>query len=177
MRRRADFPRRLISGWATAALALAACAHGSGGESAPDYRRALYYERVGPTPFEPRALANGPTVIIFFATWCLPCLGQLQYLAALQRERAEQGLHVVAVGMDLEGKRVLEPFAAAYAFPFPVLVADSALTNGESVFGRIRELPAVMIVAPDGRTTGAWTGFAEPADIRKAVDALIAEGK
>lgn len=140
----------------------------------PDFRDELTFPTVGSVPFDRSALDRGPSAIIFFATWCMPCLGQLQYFAALQREYADRGFHVVAVGMDLEGRKVLAPFATASELPFPVLVGDQSLIKGETKFGAIKELPAVMLIDRHGKPAAAWTGFAEPNDLRSALDKLLA---
>ena len=41
---------------------------------------------------------------------------------------------VVMVGMDLEGAMVLDPFARHYQLPFPMLVADRFIRNGQSAW-------------------------------------------
>lgn len=154
-------------------FALGGCAHAPPLGTAPDYRAELALPAVGPIPYDARELRRHPAIIVFFATWCMPCLGQLQFLSAIQREYAERGLRVIAVGMDLDGRKVLEPFAVQSAHPYPILVANAALLRGESAFGRIRELPAVVVVDAAGKPFAAWTGFAEPAALRAKLEELL----
>jgi thiol-disulfide isomerase/thioredoxin len=158
-------------------LGLGGCTHAPPARALPDYRAELGLPAVGPVRFDPGDLTRHPAIIVFFATWCMPCLGQLQFLSAIQREYGVRGLRVVAVGMDIDGKKVLEPFAVHSALPYPILVADPSLLRGESAFGPIRELPAVLMVDARGKPVAAWTGFAQPAALREKVEELLATQK
>jgi thiol-disulfide isomerase/thioredoxin len=158
-------------------VVLGGCAHAPASQPAPipDYRSELALPAVGPVPFDASDIRRHPTIIVFFATWCMPCLGQLQFLSAIQREYAERGLRVVGVGMDIDGKKVLEPFAVQSALPYPILVADRSFLRGASAFGPIRELPAVLMVDAKGKTIAAWTGFAQPRALRAKVEELVGQ--
>ncbi|HZA13163.1 MAG TPA: TlpA disulfide reductase family protein [Myxococcaceae bacterium] len=165
---------RLRAAWlALVLIAVAGCRRAQPTPpSFPDYRSELGLPAVGPVRFDPAEITTHPVIIVFFATWCMPCLGQLQFLSAIQREYAARGLRVVAIGMDIDGKKVLEPFAVQSALPYPILVADPSFLRGESAFGPIRELPAVLMVNAKGKPIAAWTGFAEPASLRQKVEEL-----
>ena len=164
--------RRGRARWsATTAIALvAACAH----KSAPPppvsaFAPALQLTSVGSVPYA--QLERGQVLLVtFLATWCFPCLGQLPILEKAQREHASRGFRIVAVGMDLEGAEVLEPFAREYQLPFPLLVADDRIRKGETAFGLISSLPASFLFGRDGRLVAAFAGFAAAAEL----DPLIA---
>lgn len=138
-----------------------------------DLRSYLHGPSVSPVPFDPSALEGNVTVVIFFATWCLPCLGQLSLVRELQDEYGERGLRVVAVGMDLDGARMLRPFSEHYAPNVPVLVADEALRSGETPFGKVREVPVSLILDRQGRFRVGWPGVAEAADVRREVERAL----
>jgi thiol-disulfide isomerase/thioredoxin len=44
--------------------------------------------------------AGRPVLLNFWATWCLPCLGEMPELAALQERFGNEGLAVVGVNID-----------------------------------------------------------------------------
>lgn len=156
-------------------VALCGCVHGRGGAgSAPDYRAPLAELRpANGSRFQPASLYEGPVLATFFATWCFPCLGQLPYFAELQHEYGDRGLRVVAVGMDLEGHKVLDPFAAQFGWPFPVLVGSDALRSGQTPFGPVKQLPSTVILARDGSVVAAWPGVADAKDVRAAVETAL----
>jgi hypothetical protein len=113
--------------------------------------------------------------VTFLATWCFPCLGQLPLLETEQKQHGARGFQIVAVGMDLEGAEVLEPFAREYALPYPLLVADEAIRKGQTAFGPIPVLPASFLFGRDGRLVTAFPGLLVPDEldqlIRRALEA------
>lgn len=144
-----------------AALALGltgGCAHVPAAGEDPWRIPALELPSVGPEPFTPGQLEGRVVLVSFLSTWCFPCLSELPTLEALQRAHGEAGLQVVAIGVDREGRRVLEPFAYAYKLPFPLLVADEATRTGESRFGPVQAVPQGMLFGRDGRLVSAWRG-------------------
>ena len=75
--------------------------------------------------------------------------------------------------MDLEGKRVLAPFAQTYATTFPVVVADDALRAGQTPFGRVQTLPSTVILARQGRVVVAWPGLANVDEVKAQVERAL----
>lgn len=134
--------------------------------------RRLSYVGRHPTP----ELKEKVVLVSFFATWCFPCLVELPALQALHEQYAEKGFTVVSVGMDLEGARVLRPFAESYAIPYPVLIATDAMRNGDSPYGLIRALPSSVLLGRDGEVRAAWSGIASPELIGKAIERALNEG-
>jgi thiol-disulfide isomerase/thioredoxin len=164
-----------------AALALcatlsAACAHGPGAEALPTFAMcaaALPRDSASAVPFEPARLRGKVVLVTFIATWCFPCLAELATLDKLQRDYGAQGFQNVLVGMDLEGRKVLEPFAANYELRSPLVVSTPALRDGETPFGRIRELPTRVLFDRDGQVVAAYAGVIAWPELQKAVtDAL-----
>lgn len=155
-------------------LAVAGCRRVPEEPAGPSpYLRSLLLPSVGPTPYDWRRLPGRVVMVSFFATWCFPCVAELPTLEALQKEYGPQGFQVVLVGMDLDGARVLQPFADYYALNFPVLVSDEGMQQGQSAFGLIPALPATFLLDKEGRVAGAWQGMAGHEDVSKAVEKLL----
>jgi thiol-disulfide isomerase/thioredoxin len=163
----------LALGWA-GVLALTGCRMVPEADPGPsEYLRELVLPSVGPTPYRWRQLSGRVVMVSFFATWCFPCLAELPTLEALQKEYGPQGFQVVLVGLDLEGERVLGPFADQYALNFPVLVSGERLQQGRSAFGLIPALPTTFLLDKEGRVAGAWKGMAGHEDVSQAVHELL----
>jgi len=155
---------------AIAAVLLGACAHTSTGLPHRDvFLSALPQDVVGTVPFDRSALHDKVVLVTFVATWCFPCLTDLATLDKLDRKFAKQGFGQIVVGMDLEGRKVLEPFAAEYKLPYPVVVGDDRLRKGDSAFGHIRELPARVLFDRRGEVIAAFSGIVPPAELERKV--------
>jgi thiol-disulfide isomerase/thioredoxin len=112
-------------------------------------------------------------LVYFFATWCMPCLMELKTLTALQHQYETKGFSVVAVGMDLEGRRLLAPFAQSYQFPFPVLVASDEVRSGQSPYGTILKVPTTVLLDRQGHVVAAVEGISDPAGLQRTVADLL----
>ncbi|MCU0698870.1 MAG: TlpA family protein disulfide reductase [Myxococcaceae bacterium] len=130
---------------------------------------------VGPVAFDRSAFGGKVVLVTFIATWCFPCLTDLATLDKLERDFGAKGFRQVVVGMDLEGRKVLEPFAAEYRLSYPLLVGDERLRKGQTPFGQIRELPARVLFDRQGEVIAAYSGVVSPTDleakVREALDA------
>ncbi len=144
---------------AALALLLASCAHGPPALTVQDSLRSLPLDAVG--DWRPMRFQGRVTVITFISTWCFPCLVDLPVLSKLQQDHPDD-LEVLLVGMDLEGRRVLEPFAEMNELKLPLIVANDAIRSGETAFGQIKQLPTRYVFKRDGTLSFAYAGVAEP---------------
>jgi thiol-disulfide isomerase/thioredoxin len=153
------------------ALALAGCA-GPRQSTAPHlsvFSAFLPRETANDVPFDPAALDGRVVLITFIATWCFPCLTDLATLKRLDRDWRDAGFTSLLVGMDLEGRLVLEPFARGYSLTTPLIIASDALRNAETPFGRIRELPTRLLFGRDGTLVVGFSGVAQYEDLERLV--------
>ncbi len=146
---------------------LAACAHAPPTPTARESIAALPLDSVG--AWKPSRSTGRVTLVTFIATWCFPCLVDLPVLTRLQKNHPDD-LVVLLVGMDLEGRKVLEPFAAMNELELPLIVADDSIRGGETPFGPIKQLPTRFIFRRDGSLSFAYAGVAEPKALIDAVE-------
>jgi thiol-disulfide isomerase/thioredoxin len=143
-------------------------AHPAKGFSVPD----VEFETVnnGPVTFEQY---KGKWVLIDFgASWCPVCLEELPDILSLA-EKEKDRMTVVAVEMDYKPKAVQEliehfhikvPVAAmGYMSPLPVQLGVSAIDY-------FAELPALVLIQPDGEVALIRVGTGELGDVMKVVD-------
>jgi thiol-disulfide isomerase/thioredoxin len=152
-----------------ALLLCVACVHAPPAPTAQQSLGALPPTAIG--DWRPARIAGRVTIVTFIATWCFPCLVDLPVLQKLQKDHPDD-LVVVLVGMDLDGKTMLEPFIEANGISLPLVIADDRVRAGETPFGRILELPTRFIFRRDGSLAFAYAGIADP---QKLIDAVERE--
>ena len=60
---------------------------------------------------------RGKVVLVnFWATWCQPCRIEIPWLIEFNKKYGPQGLVILGVAMDDEGKKVVEPWVKAQKF-------------------------------------------------------------
>lgn len=152
-----------------AVVVAAACAHTPALPHRDVFFASLPNDAVTPAGLERKRLEGQVVLVTFIATWCFPCLTDLATLDKLERDFGNAGLTQLLVGMDLEGRKVLEPFAAQLPKPWPLLVADERLRSGRTPFGLIRELPARVLFDRDGQVIAAYSGVVAPRELERKV--------
>jgi peroxiredoxin len=148
-------------------------------------------DAAGPVPGEAapayaaRSLAGGPVsladlrgrvvLLDVWATWCVPCRQELIDLAELHRQRAADGLAIVAVSVDdRAGRDAVAAFVRQRRLPFSVWLDPDDVASG--VFG-VRSLPTAILIGRDGtirwRRDGAIS--LDDPDLRRTLDAALAQ--
>jgi thiol-disulfide isomerase/thioredoxin len=96
------------------------------------------------------------THVVFFATWCPPCLAEMARLQELEATWGRQGYSLVLIAVETrQTPERLRAFIERESPPGRVLLdADGSVQRAAGV----SNLPAHLLVAPDGtviRKTGA----------------------
>jgi peroxiredoxin len=118
---------------------------------------------------------RGTVVLLnFWATWCVPCLTELEAFRTLHARYAARGFTVLAVSVDQPQTAArVRSFAQARAFPFPVL-----LDPDEAVYrlygGAV--MPTSVLIDAEGRIAHRKEGYqpGDEADWEHRIDALLA---
>jgi thiol-disulfide isomerase/thioredoxin len=116
-------------------------------------------------------LQKGPVLIDFWATWCKPCVKYFPVLQSWHEKYGPAGLTIVAINED--GPRSLakvKPFTRSLKVDFIVLLDEN---SDVMRLLRVQNLPASLLIAPDGLIVARHTGYTE--ETAKATEAKIVE--
>jgi thiol:disulfide interchange protein DsbD len=77
-------------------------------------------------PLDTAALRGKVVVVNFWATWCVPCIGELPTFNKVYRDLGSQGVAVIGVAMDEEGAEKVRPFLQKHPIDYTVALGTDA---------------------------------------------------
>ncbi len=117
---------------------------------------------------------RGPLLISFWATWCKPCVEEMQELVKIHNEFHDKGFDILAVSIDNE-KTVarVKSFAKAKKYPFTVLLDTNGETAQKYYVGQ--SVPAAFLLDKDGRIIYQSSGYkkGDELKLRKKIEDLL----
>ena len=117
--------------------------------------------------------AGHPLLLVFWATWCKPCVEELPALVALHAE-SPAGLRVTAVSLDafLSGpttQQVVQDYLAAHPAPLDHLIYQGGQDPLFEVFQLPGNIPYAILYGAKGEILQRFEGAVDPAAVRAAL--------
>jgi thiol:disulfide interchange protein DsbD len=119
--------------------------------------------------FDTRALSGKVVVVNFWATWCVPCLGEIPGFNKLHRDYSLKGVVVVGVSMDEEGAERVQPFLKKHPMEYNVALGGEPLSKQFE----LNDLPVTLIYDRSGKQLKRFDGFTAAAAIEAAVQQAL----
>jgi thiol:disulfide interchange protein DsbD len=113
----------------------------------------------------PLSLSGKVVVVNFWATWCVPCVEEIPGFNSVYHEFSPQGLVILGVAMDDEGKSVVEPFLKKHPIDYPVALGSDALADKFGLEG----YPITLLFDRAGKLVKRFEGLTGETDLRDAV--------
>ena len=110
-------------------------------------------------------------VVIFFATWCPPCMQEVPILKQLQDDFGSDDFAVVALSVDRRPADV-QRFLKRNEINYTVLMADRAVIQD---FGGIPGVPVTFLVSKKGHVLRKYPGLVPHALLEREVKKMLAE--
>lgn len=110
-------------------------------------------------------------LVIFFATWCPPCMEEVTVLKQLQHEYLDQDFTIVALSVDQRVTDV-QRFLDRRGVTYPVLMADRAVIKA---FGGIPGVPVTFLVNKKGQVLRKYPGYVPHKLLDREVQKMLAE--
>ena len=112
------------------------------------------------------ACRGRPLLVNFWATWCGPCIVEMPSLDALAERQGDQGVRVIAVSQDSEGRQKVTDFFAARSFRRLEPYLDQEMSLMAAL--QLDTLPTTILYDAQGREVWRMTGAADWAGERAA---------
>ncbi len=109
-------------------------------------------------------------VVIYWATWCQPCVEELDRLKQLYARYGSRGLRVVAVSLDSDSSE-LQAFLGKKKYPFRILHEEGGLESRLAQEMGILTLPMTLVIDRQGKVVRRSVLSGELAsEVRKALE-------
>ncbi|MFH5831471.1 TlpA disulfide reductase family protein [Halalkalibaculum sp. DA384] len=160
-----SFPKLLLA--LLALPLLLSCSSGDSSKSKPTEP----LERLDPTsaalyPARQKATANDFTVTLMngdpfqlsgqkgkvvlmniWATWCAPCADEMPDFVDLYEEYRDEGLVILGVSIDEQGRSVVKPFMEKFNVTYPMFIDDGTIMEK---YGPTMGIPTTYIIDKQG---------------------------
>ncbi|MDR3630125.1 MAG: TlpA disulfide reductase family protein [Desulfocapsaceae bacterium] len=110
----------------------------------------------GDKAVDSREYSGKVLLVVFFATWCPPCMEEVPSLINLQKEFVRDGFTVIGLSVDEEGPQVVKNLIKQQGINYPVAMADSRTIRG---FGGVYGIPMSFLVNQKGVIVKKYSGL------------------
>lgn len=121
------------------------------------------------TMVDSAAFAGKAKLVVFFATWCMPCMQEVPTLKSLQAEYGDDAFSVIAISVDERQANVVS-FIEKNNINYPVLMFDRRIIAD---FGGIPGLPTTFLVDKDDAVLKKYPGLVPHALLEREVKRLL----
>jgi thiol-disulfide isomerase/thioredoxin len=119
----------------------------------------------------PGLFKNTVLLIDFWATWCPPCMAEMQNLKDIYKDYNKKGFAIVAISLDSD-KNKLDRYVKEFSPPWPVIFSGKGFSDEIVRLYNVKDIPSVWLVDRKGKLRHL---FLNGKALREAVKTLINE--
>lgn len=102
-------------------------------------------------------LDNDATIILFWATWCIPCRKEFPAIDKLQKKYPDKNIKVITISKDSPRSLAkVKAFAKSHKYDFTYLIDPSGEVSSRLL---VNSIPHSMLVDREGKVIYTHTGY------------------
>ncbi|HID38508.1 MAG TPA: TlpA family protein disulfide reductase [Calditrichaeota bacterium] len=102
-------------------------------------------------------LDHDANILVFWATWCLPCKKEFPELQKLKEKYKERDIQIIAISIDSPRSLAkVKMFTKSHTYDFVYLVDPSGDVTNKLL---VKEVPHTMLVDRSGKVVYSLTGY------------------
>ena len=109
-------------------------------------------------------------LVVFFATWCPPCMEEIPDLIKIQDQFSPKGFSVIGLSVDQGGPSAVASLVKKKEINYPVLMADAETMQN---FGGVYGIPVSFLVNKAGNVVKKYTGYVPSTVLIKDITHLV----
>ncbi len=113
--------------------------------------------------------AGKPLLLVFWASWCAPCVGEIPSLNALYDKFQHSDLKIVAVNLDSTNDEGVRRIIQRHRIRYPVAQPSDDLVQEYAV----NAIPASYLYDKNGTLVAEWIGPPAPEELERNVQTAI----
>ena len=114
---------------------------------------------------------RGKAVLLnFWATWCGPCKVEIPWFMDLEKQYGPQGLVVLGVAMDDNGKTAVVKFSQEMKIDYTVVLGNDAVADQ---YGGVEGLPTTFYIDRNGKIVKKVAGLVSHGEIEDGIKAAL----
>jgi cytochrome c biogenesis protein CcmG/thiol:disulfide interchange protein DsbE len=114
---------------------------------------------------------RGKAVLLnFWATWCAPCKEEIPWFMELEKQYVPQGLVVLGVAMDDDGKDSVIKFTKEMKIDYTVVLGNDDVADH---YGGVAGLPTTFYVDRNGKIVKKIEGLINESAIEEGIKAAL----
>jgi thiol-disulfide isomerase/thioredoxin len=106
-------------------------------------------------------------LVVFWATWCIPCIEEIPQLKTFHKKYADRGFRVISINIDDPEGMTAPTLMQQFEINYPVWVEVDE--TAEKAFGGLRALPTSFLVGRDGAIKQKLEGLYPPETLEQLI--------